>query len=152
VILHVQRDRLRDRATITLGIWLPFSESRQWEASIERARASFRKLAPFVSESSFKSIPSPLELNEMKGESVRRGELERLQLEPPDASSKNWLKMWSALFGRNRPASLHSRILVSAPFLVKGRGHAESLEECLQSIEYFEKRAQGARREVASAR
>jgi len=151
VILHVQRDRLRDRATITLGIWLPFSESRQWESAIERARASFKKLAPFVPESSFRSIPSPFELNEMKGESVRRGELERLQIEAPETNSKNWMKLWASLFGRSRPASLHSRILVTAPFLTKGRGHAESLEECLQSIEYFEKKGRGPRREAAPA-
>lgn len=137
VVLHVQRDRLRDRATLTLGVWLPFNESRQWEERIEAGRASLRKLLPFVPDTSFKALPSAFELNEMKGECVRRGELDRLCFESTGRERKG---LWSK--SARRPSSLANRILVSAPFMYSGWSRAESLEECLKTVEYFEKSAQ----------
>ncbi len=146
VLLRVERDRLRDRATVTLGIWLPFQDSRQWETLIEKARAQFKKLAPFIPESAYRQIPSPLELNEMKGECVRRAELDRLTLTPPTKRAWPAQGFWSWLrskFGSaNRPQTLHSRVMVTASFLDPNCGRAESLAECLRAVEYFERKIQ----------
>jgi hypothetical protein len=140
VWLHAHRDHLRDRATVTLGIWLPFQDSRVWESTIESARQSFRKLAPFVPDSCFRQVPSPLELNEMKGECVRRGELDRLQIESIVEPMTRFKNFWKSMMSKRRPRSLSGRILVSAPHLGSSGSRGESLEDCFKALEFFEKR------------
>lgn len=136
--LFVERDRLRDKAVITLGVWLPFQDSRIWESKIDAARRSLKRLLPFLSESVWKQIPSNFELNEMKGECVRRGDLDRLVFDLPEEKALTGiLRLFRS---HRRPKSLRSGVILVAPYLTACRDRMDSLRETLSTLEWFEKR------------
>lgn len=78
-LLFLRRDHLRNEAVLTFGSWLPFEDSKVWVSEIEKGRQLLLKFLPYLSKTNFRQIPSLLELTEMRGECVRRGQIERLQ-------------------------------------------------------------------------
>jgi len=143
--LKLTRDNLRDQAILTLGIWLPFSDSKYWIEEIERARDQLKKFMPFLPDGAFPEIPELLDLNEKKGECVRRGEIERLEFS--QATPSRWKRIAKKIcgqFGRKEnSAQLSRRIFVSAPYLL-GMDRKQSLKACLEYLEDKERRRPAA--------
>lgn len=141
-LLYVQRDRLRDKARLTLGTWLPFDESRHWESEITASRARLSKVLPFLPAERFPSMPSTLELSEMKGECVRRAELDRLSFvrQPKSTASKAWHRFRSLFSKKAQIFADAPRLISCLPYLGRKSGRHESLAECLRALDYFEKK------------
>ena len=144
-ILKLSRDSLRDQGVLTLGIWLPFSDSKYWVEEIEKARSQLKKFMPFLPEGAFGEIPELLDLNEKKGECVRRGEIERLEFS--QAIPSRWKRFGKKLRGslgrKSNSAQLSRRIFVSAPYLL-GIDRKQSLKACLEYLEDKERRRPAA--------
>jgi hypothetical protein len=137
-VLHVHRDFLKDQAVLALGIWLPFQDSSGWGDRILRARDELRKLLPFIPEKSIPVLPSGLELAELKGECVRRGQVERLILEPRERRSAFRIPQF---WRRKRTGPIrHSRVITSLPYLESVSGRRESLQTCFEALDQFEKK------------
>lgn len=144
VVLHIERNRLKDQSYLTLGTWLSFDDSSEWRSQIQKSRDSLKKVVAFLPDHSFQKFPSVLELNEMKGETVRRGELDRLGFK--DGYQKtlvaNFMGTIQKRLGFSYMGSfqLSKRIYVSAAYLIPGRYRKESLSDCLKFIESQERR------------
>lgn len=140
-VLHLERDKLRDEANLALGIWLPFQDSSHWLDRIQRARGELKKVIPFIPDQAVPSLPSSLELTEMKGECVRRGEVERLILEP---NRRGRRRLFRGLFGGRRFSGdvlQHRRVVSLIPYMKPVSGRRESLLTCFELLDQYEKRS-----------
>lgn len=140
--LHTKRDALRDEATLSLGTWLAFEEPRTWMTEIEKGRSALRKVIPFLPTEAFRQLPSLLDLTEMRGECVRRGQVDRLIAFTKERS--NWEKF---RFGfkrivraRKGPEELSNRIFSLTPCYSDSRNRMRSFEEALNLLDFFEKK------------
>ena len=142
--LFTIRDPLRQEAVLLLGSWLPFEDNKAWVSQIEQGRQTLLKLAPFIPASAFKPIPSLLDLTEMRGECVRRGQADRLIPAVEKASSfKRILKSFTGLARfSNQPFSPYRRVFAVSPHYLPYRNRTASLEESLKLLDYFDKKRQ----------
>ena len=141
-ILHTQRSSYGDESEMRLGVWLKFQDSSHWISQVEDARVSLKKLMPFLPSHCFSSLPSLLDLNELKGETIRRGEIDRLIIwkssEPKWDFITRWMPKWGAA-----PAELpqiSKRVFLCIPFLGGPSDRRESLLSCFKILEHFEKK------------
>lgn len=146
--LFVQKDQLRDRAVLTICTWLPSEDSKLWLDQVKEGREQLKKIVPFLEESAFSNLPSIFELTEMKGECIRRGELDRLIFNAPDLNPIHRFRrhIRSVRPGKNT-LNLGPRILVSAPHLLGSGSRRDKLEACLKTLEGFDKR--GSKKQTA---
>jgi|GEM_PF-6331042 len=143
-LLYVSRDKLKDRASLALGVWLDFNENKDWISSIEKARQSLKRLLAFLPPGEFKSIPSVFELTELKGECVRRGETERIAFENISHSGmKNFINQFKGLMNLSPSmrGRLSKRIYVAVPHSLTSFSRQRVLEDCLRFLEHYERRA-----------
>jgi len=139
-ILQVQRDRLKDEAILSLGIWLPFQEAHSWISQIKQGREELRKLLPFLPEEAIPALPDDLELTELKGECVRRGQMERLILgqRPPSFRSR-LSRLLGGIGGLHGPLG-QRRIITTLPFVEALSNRRESMASSFECLEKFEKK------------
>jgi len=141
--LYTHRNPLRGTATLTVGSWLPFDENRIWVSQIERGRDSLKKLMPFLPASDFKSIPSALELTELRGDCFKRGAFDRLM---PYTSSRSrfskavdrmtkWIPNKSPVF------RMKKRLFPVMPHYLPFRNRVSSIEACLHLLEHFDRKS-----------
>jgi len=143
-LLHVKRDPLRDEALLSLGTWLPFEDSKSWAMRIEKGRAALQKLIPFLPANLFRSIPTLLELTEMRGECVRRGQVERLQPgEIPSSTGRSFMR-WITRANR-RPGLVARRVFSLSPHDHLYRNRMSSFEASLALLDHFDERRKGLR-------
>jgi hypothetical protein len=143
-LLHLRRDVLRDEAHLSLGTWLPFDESKPWTAHIERGRYVLSKLIPFLPTSAFRQIPSLLELTEMRGECIRRGQIERLQPAPVEESRARTFMRW--IRPQHRETGLIARRVYSlSPHDLAFQNRMSSFEAALGLLDHFDERRKGLR-------
>lgn len=141
-ILFMERQRLRDEGKLTLGVWLDFNDTSEWQSEIDKARRGLKKLFGFLPESCFKEMKSVFELTEMKGEALRRGELERLSFE---ADHKD---LWSRFFAKiASPVSqkiageVSRNIFYCLPYWVDQQDRRGSLENCFRFLQKQDRKA-----------
>lgn len=140
--LHTKKDVLRDEAVLSLGTWLAFEEPRTWNVAIERGRESLRQILPFLPESCFRAIPSLFDLTEMRGECVRRGQVDRLI--PFTREKIGWEKFrsqFTQLFRSARaPQEVSHRIFSLIPGASESRNRMRRFGEALNILDHFEKK------------
>lgn len=141
-VLHCSRNKFRDKAQLTLGVWLPFNETGAWISKLEQGRLSLKRLLAFLPDEVFPKLPSILELTEMKGECVRRGEIERLLLEDIPSSKLQLLRDRAGTWFKKarRLPKLASRVYLSMPYVKFHQDRQSSLQSCYYLLEHFEKR------------
>ncbi len=140
--IQLKVDRIRGEASISIGTWLNYDDSKNWTHEIERGRSVLRKLIPFLPESIWRPIPSMLELTEMRGDCVRRGQIERLIPELKELSKLQILASYvkSKIQFRKKPLTMGRRVYVVNPHFLPLRNRVSSFDESLGLLEYFEKR------------
>ncbi len=138
--LHIRKDLVRDEATLTLGTWLPFEDSKSWTAQIEKGRQMLLKVVPFLDLNSFRPIPSILELTEMRGECVRRGQVERLELAPRELKGAARLLRW---IKRRRPSEIARNVFSVNPIHLPFNNRNSSFAASLELVEHFDQRRRG---------
>lgn len=147
-LFYVYRDKLRDTATITLATWLEFKNSGLWVQEIESSRLALQKLLPFLPETAFSSLPSMLELNEMQGECMRRGDTERLCFK--SYSQGNLGKIMTSLrekMGMRKKArgELSRRIFFATAHIMPELSRRRALEDCLRFLDVQQNKVNTAR-------
>ncbi|MDB5037327.1 MAG: hypothetical protein JWQ35_855, partial [Bacteriovoracaceae bacterium] len=140
--LHLSVDRIRSEARLSLGSWLPFDDTKNWVSQIEKGRAALKKIIPFLPESTFKNIPPLLELTELRGECIRRGQTDRLTPEVgKEPAFKRFLKNFAGRFPvRQKPRILARRVYSVSPHYLPFRNRLSSFEESLNFLDYFERK------------
>jgi hypothetical protein len=142
-LLFVQRDPLRDEAVISVGTWLPFEETKTWVEKIDQGRRHLLKLLPFLPAQSFRALPSLLELTELRGECVRRGQADRLR--PLELALNRRQKLTQRFIRKKlRPSQMARRIFALSPYDLPERNRVASFEACLQFLDHFEERKRQA--------
>jgi len=133
-LLYSRRDPLRNEAILTFGSWLNFDDSKSWTAEIEKGRHLLIKLLPFLPKTSFRQIPSLLELTEMRGECIRRGQIERLQ-----TIAKRTSKVQSVVRGIS-DRFWGSRVYTVHPGDLPYRSRLSSFGASLNLLDHFDER------------
>ncbi len=141
-VMHTKRSPYGEESELRLGIWLKFQDSSLWQSQIEEGRAALKRLIPFLPHSAFSSLPSLLDLNEFKGETIRRGEMDRLIVLRSSPSKwlswKTWMSNWG-LSSSHLP-QLSKRVFLCIPHLGGAVDRRESFQTCLKLLDYFEKK------------
>jgi hypothetical protein len=141
-ILRVKRDPVRARATFHIGSWLSFEDTRAWATQIEMGRQAIRKFLPFLSAQVFRPLPNLLELTEIRGECMRRGQTDRLDpwIENP-GKMRRWVDGVRRLVqSRKTPYRLSRGVFAVTPHFLSFRNRMASFEESLKLLDHFEAR------------
>ncbi len=140
--LYTTRDRARGDAILSLGSWLDFEDSKAWVAQIEAGRQSLKRLMPFLPENAFKTIPATLELTEMRGECVRRGQMDRLipAEETISRFSKLMMNLKALTRRERRLQTVGKRIYVVTPHYLPYRNRISSFHEALKILDHFDRK------------
>jgi len=140
--LHTKKDPLRDEAVLSLGTWLSFEEPKSWTAAIQSGRDSLKQILPFMPESSFRAIPSLFDLTEMRGECVRRGQIDRLI--PYSKEKVGWERIQTKVKRLFRsaatPQEISHRIFSLIPGASEPRNRMRRFGEALNILDHFEKK------------
>lgn len=143
-VLRVQRDSSRARAVLQLGSWLPYDDSKMWLTQIELGRQALLKLMPFFSQRAFRPLPSLLDLTEMRGECMKRGQMDRL--DPMDVKIGRVKEFFRTaqrvVSGSRAPFRLGRGIFAVTPHFLSFRNRMSSFEESLKLLDHFNQRRQ----------
>lgn len=139
-VLRCFRDRSRSTAEVNFGVWLDFTDTKNWLSTIKETEEAILKLFPYWSESQVRKELSLFELTEMKGECVRRGDIRRLSFEKSRLSSWGRVSRRIKSGLRARPENdlfIHPRIF--APIASSRPVHDSqfSLMACLRYLDGF---------------
>ncbi len=140
--LYTYRDPAREEASLHLGTWLEFDDPKSWANEIEKSRRMLERLIPFIPKDSFKPVPSLLELTEIQGDCVKRGQIERLMcFQEPRTRLSAWMdKLSKWHLRRSRAPKMGKRIYAVTPHYLPYRNRVASFEASLNLLDYFEHR------------
>jgi len=141
-VLYTNRDALRGEANLSMGTWLSFENTKSWVSEIEKSRALLKKVIPYLPDECFKPLPSLLDLTEMRGECVKRGQVERLI---PYKEEKGYFqKMLHKFINRIKfwrtPFSITRNVYAVTPHYLPFRTRSASLHEALYLVNFFTKK------------
>lgn len=134
--LRIERDSSVGVARLRVGSWLPFEDTKMWLYQIEEGRKALRRLLPFSAAATTATLPSILDLTETRGETIKRGQFDRLI--PRQTKESKWVKLMRRFSGA--PLALRRRIYSLNPYDLDWRTRDYSFEKSLALLEHFEKK------------